>query len=120
LKSVLQEKTQNMIANDALLLVSLFENKIKIIGRHMLEIIIGILDKETIDFNYCFQLKKPDQNEVVKFKIYTCYQRIESYLLRQFQDFRQSLVCLDGLCKSTILNWNKVQEHFLIHLMEKN
>ena len=58
LKSVLQEKAQTMIANDAIITGFLFENQIKIIGRPYVEIENWDLDKETMDFNYCFPIDK--------------------------------------------------------------
>lgn len=72
LKSVLQEKAQTMIGNDAKIVGYLARNKIKIIGhRPYLEITKWDHDRETISFNYCFPIPKnakyvPDKN--VKFK----------------------------------------------------
>ena len=51
LKSVLQEKAQNMIMSDAGITGFLFDNKIKIIGRPYVEIINWNLESETIDFD---------------------------------------------------------------------
>jgi effector-binding domain-containing protein len=72
LKSVLQEKAQNMIANDAIITGFLQQNNIKIIGKPYVEIENWNFDKETLDFNYCFPIDKNTkaiQDKVVKFKI---------------------------------------------------
>ncbi|MFV5698288.1 hypothetical protein ACM55H_07935 [Flavobacterium sp. ZT3R17] len=71
LTSVLQEKAQSMIANDGIITGFLQQNNIKIIGRPYLEIESWDLDKETINFNYCFPIDKKTkiiENELVKFK----------------------------------------------------
>lgn len=70
-KSVLQAKAQNMIANDADITGFLLDNKIKIIGRPYVEITNWDLDNETIEFNYCFPIDKNAkivENELVKYK----------------------------------------------------
>ncbi|KIA87318.1 hypothetical protein [Flavobacterium sp. AED] len=71
LKSVLQEKAQTMIANDAVITGFLQQNNIKIIGKPYVEIENWNLDKETLDFNYCFPIDKNTkaiQDKEVKFK----------------------------------------------------
>lgn len=71
LHAVLQEKAQNMIFNDPVITGYLAQHKIKIVGTPYLEITNWDLDKEQIDYNYCFPIAKgsievPDPK--VKFK----------------------------------------------------
>lgn len=71
LESVLQEKAQTMIGNDAIITGYLHQNNIKIIGKPYLEIEKWDLDKETLSFNYCFPIDKNSpyiENKAVKFK----------------------------------------------------
>ncbi|TRX42391.1 hypothetical protein [Flavobacterium restrictum] len=71
LKSVLQEKAQNMIMTDSDITGFLYQNKIAIIDKPYVEITNWDLDKETIDFNYCFPIAKNTKiipNDLVKFK----------------------------------------------------
>jgi effector-binding domain-containing protein len=71
LKSVLQEKAQNMIMNDPKVTGYLFNNKIKIIGKPYVEVNSWDLDSEMLDFNYCFPIDKNTPyiaDEFVKFK----------------------------------------------------
>jgi effector-binding domain-containing protein len=72
LKSVLQEKAQKMIMTDADITGFLYSHKIEIIGKPFVEITNWNLDKETIDFNYCFPVDKNTkiiEDKVVKFKV---------------------------------------------------
>ncbi|MEC5164314.1 effector-binding domain-containing protein [Flavobacterium sp. PL11] len=71
LKSVMQQKAQSMIANNADITGFLISNGIKIIGKPYVQITKWDLDKETIDFDYCFPVDKNVkivQNKFVKFK----------------------------------------------------
>jgi effector-binding domain-containing protein len=71
LKSVLQEKAQKMIMMDSDITGFLFTHKIEIIGKPFVEITNWNLDKETIDFNYCFPVNKNIkiiEDKEVKFK----------------------------------------------------
>lgn len=71
LNCVMQEKAQTMIANDAIITGFLQSNKIKIVGRPYVEIVNWDLEKEILNFNYCFPVEK-QVNEIddinVKFK----------------------------------------------------
>jgi effector-binding domain-containing protein len=90
LKSVLQEKAQHMIANDAGITGFLLHNKIQIIGSPYVEITNWDLDKETIDFNYCFPIPENTQiieNEIVKFKT---IQAIKGLKATYYGNFRTS------------------------------
>ena len=117
LKSVLQEKGQTMIRNDAMITGFLFENKIKIIGRPYVEITNWDLDQETIDFNYCFPIDKNTkiiENEVVKFKTLAAVKGLKA---TYFGNFRTSdrawFALLDYAKKHNIALENKVLENFL-------
>jgi effector-binding domain-containing protein len=71
LKSVLQEKAQNMIMNDPKIMSYLAQNNIKIIGKPYVEVNSWDLDSENLDFNYCFPIDKKTKyiaDEFVKFK----------------------------------------------------
>ena len=71
LKSVMQEKAQTMIGNDNVITGFLYKNNIKIIGHPYVEINKWDLDKEILDFNYCFPIDKDTKtidNIDVKFK----------------------------------------------------
>ena len=117
LKSVLQEKARYMIANDALITGFLFENQIKIIGRPYLEIVKWDLDKETIDFNYCFPVEKPTNNianNVVKFKTLPAFKGLKATYYGNFRTSdRAWFALLDYAKKNNLKLDNKVLEHFL-------
>lgn len=117
LKSVLQEKGQTMIANDAIITGFLFENKIKIKGRPYLEIMNWDLDKETIDFNYCFPVDKPTKsvvNNVVKFKTLPVIKGLKATYYGNFRTSdRAWFALMDYAKKHNLKLENKVQEHFL-------
>jgi effector-binding domain-containing protein len=117
LKSVLQEKAQNMIANDALITGFLFENQIKIIGRPYVEITNWNLDKETIDFNYCFPIDKNTkiiENEVVKFKTLPAVKGLKATYYGNFRTSdRAWFAVMDHAKKYNLKLENKVLEHFL-------
>jgi effector-binding domain-containing protein len=117
LKSVLQEKGQTMIANDAIITGFLFENKIKIIGRPYLEIMNWDLDKETIDFNYCFPVEKPTNNVVnnaVKFKTLPAIKGLKATYYGNFRTSdRAWFALMDYAKKHNLMLENKIQEHFL-------
>ena len=117
LKSVLQEKGQTMIANDAIITGFLFENDIKIIGRPYLEIMDLDLDKETIDFNYCFPVDKQTKNvvnNVVKFKTLPVVKGLKATYYGNFRTSdRAWFALMDYAKKHNLKLENKVQEHFL-------
>lgn len=117
LKSVLQEKARYMIANDALITGFLFENQIKIIGRPYLEIVKWDLDKETIDFNYCFPVEKPTKNivnDVVKFKTLPVVKGLKATYYGNFRTSDRAWFALFDYAKKKNLKLeNKVLEHFL-------
>lgn len=117
LQSVLQEKARYMIANDALITGFLFENQIKIIGRPYLEIVKWDLDKETIDFNYCFPVEKPTNNivnDVVKFKTLPVIKGLKATYYGNFRTSDRAWFALFDYAKKNNLKLdNKVLEHFL-------
>jgi effector-binding domain-containing protein len=117
LKSVLQEKAQTMIANDAIITGFLQTNKIKIIGQPYLEVESWDLDKETLSFNYCFPVDKNTKviNDLdVKFKTLPAIKGLEA---TYFGNFRTSdrawFALLDYAKKYGSKLENKPLEHFL-------
>jgi effector-binding domain-containing protein len=117
LKSVLQEKAQNMIANDADITGFLFENKIEIIGKPYLEITNWNLDSETIDFNYCFPIDKNTKivaDNSVKFKTLPAVKGLKATYYGNFRTSdRAWFALMDYAKKHNLKLENKVLEHFL-------
>ena len=71
LESVLQEKAQTMMGNDNIIVGYLYNNKIKIIGKPILEVEKIDLETEKLSFNYCFPIDKNTKyiaDKKVKFK----------------------------------------------------
>lgn len=117
LKSVLQEKAQNMIMSDAGITGFLFDNNIKIIGRPYLEITNWNLESETIDFNYCFPMDKNTKivaDDRVKFKTIPALKGLKATYYGNFRTSdRAWFALLDYAKKNNIKLQNKVLEHFL-------
>ncbi|WP_348813282.1 hypothetical protein [Flavobacterium maritimum] len=117
LKSKLQEKAKTMIINDPIITGFLYTHGIKITGKPYLEITNWNLDKETIDFNYCFPVDKNIkiiEDEEVKFKTLPAIKGLKA---TYFGDFGTSYSAwfslLDYAKKSDIKLKNTVLEHFL-------
>lgn len=117
LKSVLQEKARNMIANDADITGFLYRNKIAIIESPYLEITNWDYETETIDFNYCFPIDKNTKiiaDELVKFKTIPVVKGLKA---TYFGNFRTSdrawFTLLDYAKKHDYKLQNKVLEHFM-------
>ncbi|MBG6110506.1 effector-binding domain-containing protein [Flavobacterium sp. CG_9.10] len=117
LKSVLQEKAQTMIMNDNIITEFIETNKIKIVGTPYLEIESWNLDKETVNFNYCFPIAKNTKfipNEKVKFKTIPAIKGLKA---SYFGNFRTSdrawFALLDYAKKHDYKLENKPLEHFL-------
>ena len=71
LKSVMQEKAQNMIMDDSKITGFLYNKNIKIIGKPYIEVTYWNLETEQLEFNYCFPINKTKSlidTELVKFK----------------------------------------------------
>ncbi|MFV7234411.1 hypothetical protein [Flavobacterium sp. ZB4R12] len=117
LKSVLQEKAQTMIANDAIITGFLQQNNIKIIGRPYLEIQSWDLDTETINFNYCFPIDKSTkiiENEIVKFKTLPSIKGLEATCYGDFRTSDRAWFALRDYAKKHDYKLeNKILEHFL-------
>lgn len=118
LKSVMQEKAQNMIEYDPIIVGYLDKNKIKIIGfRPYLEITNWDQDKEIVSFNYCFPIPKntkyvPDNN--VKFKIIPASKGIQATYYGNFRTSdRAWFALLDYAKKHDIKLKSTPLEHFL-------
>ena len=117
LKSVLQEKAQKMIQSDGVITGYLQQNHIKITGRPYVEVINWDLDKETLDYNYCFPIDKSTpyiKNQSVKFKSIPAIKGLKA---TYFGNFRTSdrawFALLDFAKKHDYKLENKPLEHFL-------
>jgi effector-binding domain-containing protein len=95
----------------------LFENQIKIKGKPYVEIVKWDLEKETIDFNYCFPVEKPAKtiaNDRIKFKTIPALKGLKA---TYFGNFRTSdrawFAIMDYAKKHNIALENKVLENFL-------
>ncbi len=117
LKSVMQEKAQTMIMNDAIITGFIFKNHIKIIGKPYLEITNWDDEKENLEFNYCFPIDKNalvgnDTN--VKFKTIPEHKGLT---VSYFGNFRTSdrgwFAILDYAKKHNLELEVKPLEHFL-------
>lgn len=117
LKSMMQEKAQTMIANDAIITGYLQQNNIKIIGKPYVEIQNWDLDKETLDFNYCFPIAKDTkfvENEFVKFKTLKAIKGLQATYYGNFRTSdRAWFTLLDYAQKQGIDLAHQPLEHFL-------
>jgi effector-binding domain-containing protein len=64
LNSVLAEKAQTMIGNDAVITGYLHNNNIKIVGKPYLEVVNLDLENEKLTYNYCFPIDKNTQYSI--------------------------------------------------------
>lgn len=117
LKSILQEKGQTMIGNDASITGFLYENKIKIIGRPYVEITNWDNENEAIEFNYCFPIAKETKivaNELVKYKTLPA---IKGLTATYYGNFRTSdrawFALMDYAERRNLKLESTVLEHFL-------
>ena len=117
LTSVMQEKAQTMIANDAIITGYLYSNKIKIIGKPFVEVTNWDRDKETLTFNYCFPISKnatqvADTN--VKFKAIPAMKGLKATYYGNFRTSdRAWFALLDYANRNGLELENKVLENFL-------
>lgn len=117
LTSVMQEKAQTMIANDAIITGYLYRNNIKIIGKPFVEVTNWDKDKEIVQFNYCFPIPKEAKfvpNSNVKFKSIPVIKGLKA---SYFGNFRTSdrawFALLDFAKKENIELETKVMEYYL-------
>jgi effector-binding domain-containing protein len=117
LKSVLQEKAQKMIRNDAGITGYLQRNNIQIIGRPFVEVQNWDLDSEKLDFNYCFPIEKRADfppSDIVKFKTLPALKGLKATYYGNFRTSdRAWFALLDYAKKNNIKLQKKVLEHFL-------
>lgn len=117
LKSVLQEKAQTMISNDAVITGFLYTNKIKIIDRPYVEIVNWDLDKETLVFNYCFPIDpkvKAISDVDVKFKTIPGLKGLKATYYGNFRTSdRAWFALMDYAKKNQLKIKNTVLEQFL-------
>jgi effector-binding domain-containing protein len=117
LKSVLQTKAQTMIGNDGLITGFLHTHNIKIKGRPYVEVTKWDLDKETLEFNYCFPIdkntKKIADNDV-KFKIIPSMKGLQAtYYGNMRTSDRSWFALMDYAKKNGYELINKPLEHFM-------
>jgi effector-binding domain-containing protein len=117
LTSLMQEKAQTMIANDAVITGYLYKNNIKIIGKPFVEVTHWDKDKELLEFNYCFPIPKDAKfviNPKVKFKNIPVVKGLKA---TYFGNFRTSdrawFSLLDYANKHKLLLDSKIVEYFL-------
>jgi effector-binding domain-containing protein len=117
LKSVLQEKAQTMIRNDAVITGFLQQNNIKIVGKPYVEVLNWNLDNETLDFNYCFPINKNLKlidNGVVKFKTIPAAKGLQATYFGNFRTSDRAWFALLNYAKRRDIKLtNKPLEHFL-------
>jgi len=117
LESPLQEKAQNMIANDALITGYLYKNNIKIKGQPYLEITKWDLDNEKLQFNYCFPVDKNSKivnDEIIKFKSIPAFRGLKATYYGNFRTSDRAWFALIDYAKKRNIKVNyHVLEHFL-------
>ena len=117
LKSVLQEKAQTMIGNDATITGFLYTHKIKIVDRPYVEIVDWDLDKETLVFNYCFPIDsstKAIADANVKFKTIPALKGLKATYYGNFRTSDRAWFALMDYAKKNDLKIKNIAlEHFL-------
>jgi effector-binding domain-containing protein len=117
LKSVLQTKAQTMIGNDGLITGFLQTHNIKIQGRPYVEVTKWDLDKETLEFNYCFPIDKSTKiitDAYVKFKTIPAIKGLKAtYFGNMRTSDRSWFALLDYAEKNGYKLINKPLEHFM-------
>lgn len=81
IKSTLQQKAQNMIANNSYIMVFLKENNIKIIGKPIIEVVSWNIPEQKISYNFGFPIKKVDSlplHKDIKYKSITAKKSIKA------------------------------------------
>lgn len=117
LKSILQEKAQTMIEKDEIITGYLHDNSIKIIGKPYLEVENWNIDKELLDFNYCFPIDKNTKyisNPYVKFKTIPSLKGLTATYYGNYRTSdRAWFALLDYAKKHDYKLENKPLEHFM-------
>jgi effector-binding domain-containing protein len=117
LKSVIQEKAQTMIANDAIITGFLYTNKIKITGRPYVEVTNWDQEKETLEFNYCFPVAKNTKiipHAIVKFKTLPVIKGLKATYYGNFRTSDRAWFALQDYAERNNLQLeHRVLEHFL-------
>lgn len=117
LTSIMSEKAQTMIGNDADITGYLQSNNIKIIGHPYVEVVNWDKEKEIVEFNYCFPVSKnvtqvPDSK--VKFKMIPALKGLKAIYYGNFRTSdRAWFAILDYAKRNNIQLENKVLENFL-------
>ncbi len=122
LKAVLQEKAQNMIFNDAIITGYLQSNHIKIIGRPYVQIEKWDLEKETLDYNYCFPIDKNTKyiaDKEIRFKNIPAQKGLKASYYGNFRTSDRAWFALIDYAKKHDIKLDyKPLEHFLANPFE--
>lgn len=117
LKSVLQEKAQTMIMNDAIITGFLQRNAIKIIGKPYVQIENWDLDTDNLEFNYCFPVDKNIkiiEDNQIKFKTIPAIKGLKATYFGNFRTSDRAWFCIfDYAKKHSIELEKKPLEHFM-------
>ena len=117
LRSVIQEKAQTMLNKDEIITGYLHTNSIKITGKPYLEIQNWNIDKEMLDFNYCFPIDKSTKyitNPFVKFKTIPAQKGLKATYYGNYRTSDRAWFALLDYAKSHDYKLdNKPLEHFM-------
>lgn len=117
LKSVLQEKAQNMIGDDNIITGYLYKNHIKIIGKPYLEVTNWDMEHQKVAFNYCFPIDKNTPyiaSDAVKFKLIPAQKGLTASYFGNFRTSDRAWFAIyDYAQKNNIKLDYKPLEHFL-------
>jgi effector-binding domain-containing protein len=116
LESSLQRKAQNMISNNAAITGFLVNHKIEIKGRPYVEVTKWNLDKQILQFNYCFPVDKNTKvifDEVIKFKSLPALHGLKATYYGNFRTSDRAWFALLDYAKiKNIKIKHQVLEHF--------
>lgn len=116
LKTVLQEKAQNMIRYNSDLMVYFAKNKIEITGKPFCDVLNWDIEKEEITFDYCFPIDEktpyiPDSN--VKFKLIPAKKGLKATYYGNMRTSDRAWFALMDYAKARNIKLsNKPLEHF--------
>jgi effector-binding domain-containing protein len=117
LKSVLQEKAQNMIGDDNIITGYLHQNNIQIVGKPYLEVTNWDMDHQKLAFNYCFPINKNTPyiaSDAVKFKLIPAQKGLTASYFGNFRTSDRAWFAIYDYAKKHNIKLDyKPLEHFL-------
>lgn len=117
LKSVLQEKAQNMIGDDNIITGYLHKNNIKIVGKPYLEVTNWDMNHQKVAFNYCFPIDKNTPytaSNAVKFKTIPAQKGLTASYFGNFRTSDRAWFAIYDYAKKNNIKLDyKPLEHFL-------